>query len=66
MIKELSQKDELTEFLLYKSPNDKIKVDVFLHNETIWLSQKKRGKLFGVDRTVITKPKKKIYLKIAN
>jgi hypothetical protein len=40
MKNELTIKDQLTEFLLYTSPNGEIKVEAFLHNETIWLSQK--------------------------
>lgn len=55
MTKELSIKDELTEFLLYTTPNGNVKVEVFLHNENLWLNQKKIAELFGVDRTVITK-----------
>jgi len=46
-------KDELTEFLLYTSPNGEIKVEAFLYNENIWLTQKRIAELFGVDvRTV--------------
>ncbi len=54
MTKELT-KDETREFLLYTTPNGKVKVEVFLHNEDIWLTQKKIAELFGVDRTVVTK-----------
>lgn len=61
MKKELTLQDELTEFLLYTSPNGDIKVEVFLHNETIWLSQKRIAELFGVDRTVATKHLKNIF-----
>ncbi len=45
---------ESNEFLLYASPNGEIKVDVFLHNETIWLTQKKIAELFGKGRSTIT------------
>lgn len=44
-----------SEFLLYKSSEGNIKVDVFLQDETVWLTQKAMGELFGVDRSVITK-----------
>ncbi len=54
-------KDELTEFLLYTSPNGEIKVDVFLHNETIWLTQKRMAELFGVQRPAITKHLQNIF-----
>ena len=32
-----------------------MKVEIYLQNETIWLSQQKIADLFGVDRTVVTK-----------
>ena len=44
-----------TQFLLYKSENGKIKVDVLVEDETVWLTQEQMAKLFGRDRTVITK-----------
>ncbi len=61
MTKELTQKDEPTEFLLYRSSNGEIKVEVFLHNETIWLTQKRMAELFDVDRSVISKHLKNIF-----
>jgi len=36
---QLSTANQLTEFLLYTSPNGEIKVEVFLHSENIWLTQ---------------------------
>lgn len=60
-MKNLSLKDELTEFLLYTTPNGNIKVEVFLHDENLWLNQDRISALFGVDRTVITKHLKNIY-----
>lgn len=44
-----------TQFLLYKADNDKIKVDVLIQNETVWLTQEQMAALFGRDRTVVTK-----------
>jgi hypothetical protein len=58
---ESSIKDELTEFLLYTTPNGNIKVEVFLHNENIRLNQDRMAELFDVNRTVITKHLKNIY-----
>ncbi len=46
---------EFSEFLLYKSPNGDIKVDVLLQNETIWLPQKKIAQLFDVNVPAISK-----------
>ncbi len=51
----LTIKDELTEFLLYTTPDGKVKVEIFFHNENIWLTQKRMAKLFGVQRPAITK-----------
>ena|SRR3990167_5334086 len=53
--------NNFTEFLLYKTPNGKVKIEVFLHDETIWLTQARIGELFGVDRTVVTKHLQNIY-----
>jgi hypothetical protein len=44
-----------TQFLIYKPENGKIKVDVLVQNETVWLTQEQMAELFGRDRTVITK-----------
>jgi hypothetical protein len=51
----LTVKDELTEFLLFTSPDGKVKVEIFFHNENIWLTQKRMAELFGVQRPAITK-----------
>ena len=53
--------EQLTEFLLYKSPNGDIKVDVLLQDETIWLPQKKIALLFGVKVPAISKHLNNIY-----
>ena len=60
-MKTLTTQEELTDFLLYTTPNHEIKVETYLHNETLWLPQKKIAELFGVDRTVITKHLKNIF-----
>lgn len=59
--KQITIKDELTEFLLYTSPNGEVKVEVLLNNETLWLTQKRIAELFGVQRPAITKHLKNIY-----
>ena len=46
---------EETNFLLYVTPEGDVKVDVFLHQENIWLTQDKMADLFGVQRPAITK-----------
>ena len=42
----LSLKDELTEFLLYTSNESDIKIEIFMHNETVWLTQKRMAEPF--------------------
>jgi len=50
-----------TDFILYKTANEKVKVEIFIQNETVWLTQQKIADLFGIDRTVITKHLKNIF-----
>jgi len=57
----LSLKDELTEFLLYTTNESDVKVEIFMHNETVWLPQKRMAELFGVDVTTINEHLKNIY-----
>lgn len=61
MSKKITTKDKLTEFLLYSSPNGEIKVEVFLHNENIWLTQDKIAQLFGKGRSTITEHLQNIF-----
>jgi hypothetical protein len=56
-----SLENSFTEFLLYKTPNGEIKIEIFLKNENIWLNQDKISLLFGVDRSVIAKHLKNIF-----
>jgi hypothetical protein len=50
-----------SDFILYTSQNGEIRVDVFVNDETVWLTQKAIANLFDVDRTVITKHLKNIF-----
>ncbi len=60
-MKKLSIKDELTDFLLYSAPDGKVKVEVILNEETVWLSQKSIAQLFGVQVPAISKHLKNIF-----
>ncbi len=53
--------NSFSEFLLYTTPNEKIKVEIYLHDENVWLTQEKIGTLFNIDRSVITKHLQNIY-----
>jgi hypothetical protein len=59
--KNLPIQNGFTEILLYNTPNGGVKVEIYLQNETIWLTQQKIAELFGVDRTVVTKHLKNIF-----
>lgn len=48
-------KEGFNEILLYTTPNGQVKVEIFLKDETIWLTQEKIAQLFGVQRPAITK-----------
>jgi hypothetical protein len=54
-IKPVKPNNSFTEFLLYTTPNGKVKVEIFLRDENIWLTQDKIAMLFGVQRPAITK-----------
>jgi hypothetical protein len=54
-------KEGFNEILLYITPNGKVKVEIYLQNETIWLTQQKIAELFGVQRPAITKHLKNIF-----
>jgi hypothetical protein len=49
------------QFLIYNTPQDDIKVDVVVKEETIWLTQKAMAELFGVQVPDISKHIKNIY-----
>ena len=53
--------DGFNEMLLYTTANGKVKIEIFLQNETIWLTQQKIADLFGVQRPAITKHLKNIF-----
>jgi hypothetical protein len=61
MTNQLSTRDELTEFLLYTTPNGSVKVEIFFHDENIWLTQKRMAELFGVNVPAISKHLKNIF-----
>lgn len=48
-------------FLLYTDSNGKVKVDVLLKNETIWLTINQMAELFGIDKSGISRHIKNIF-----
>ena len=49
-------------FVLYTAPDGSITVEAYIKDETLWLTQQKIAEVFEVDRTVITKHLRNIYL----
>lgn len=57
----LTPNNSFTEFLLYTTPNGKVKLEIFLRDENVWLTQDKIAQLFGVQRPAISKHLKNIF-----
>ena len=53
--------NEAKNFLIYSLPNNQVRVDVFLQNETVWLTQKAMAILFETTPQNITIHLKNIY-----
>ena len=49
------------QFLLYNTPNENIKVNVIVKDETLWLTQKAMAELFGVTVASISRHLKNIF-----
>jgi hypothetical protein len=48
-------------FLIYSTPNNNVRVDVFVQDETVWLTQKSLAELFDTSTQNITTHLKNIY-----
>lgn len=59
--KEIIKDSSSNEFLFYTTPTGDVKIEIFLHNENVWLTQDKIALLFGVQRPAITKHLKNIF-----
>ncbi len=53
--------NEAKNFLIYSLPNNQVRVDVFVQNETLWLTQKAMASLFQVNVPAISKHLSNIY-----
>jgi hypothetical protein len=50
-----------TSFLLYTAADGKVKVEVFIQDETVWLTQKHMSELFSVDVRTISEHLRNIF-----
>ena len=58
----MKKENKQSAFILFKTEDQKISVDVRFEEETVWLSQEQMAALFERDRSVITKHIAKIFL----
>lgn len=49
------------QFLMYSTPSEDVKVSALVKDESIWLTQKAMGELFGVNIPAISKHLKNIF-----
>ena len=59
--KKLSIQDELTDFILYAVGDGQVKVEVFLHEENIWLTLNQLADLFAKDKSGVSRHLKNIF-----
>jgi hypothetical protein len=57
----LEKNENSSDFILYTSTDGAVRVDVFLKEETVWLTQKAISELFNVQRPAISKHLKNIF-----
>lgn len=50
-----------TNFLLYTTPDDDVRLDIVLKDESIWITQKAMAELFSVGVPAISKQLKNIF-----
>ena len=48
-------------FVIFKTENGKVNIDVFFKNDTLWLTQKKMSELFEINVSAISKHLKNIF-----
>lgn len=52
---------KLSNFVIFETENGKVNIDVFLQNDTLWLTQKLMSELFGKGRSTISGHLKNIF-----
>jgi len=53
--------EKFPNFVIFQTETGKVNIEVFFHNDTLWLTQKKIAELFERDRIVITRHLKNIF-----
>ncbi len=60
-IKKSTELQQLDNFVIFKTDNGKVNIDVLFQDETIWLTQKRIADLFEKGRSTITEHLKKVF-----
>lgn len=60
-MKVLSKENQFSEMLIYKTPQGNVKVEIFVHDENLRLTQQRMAELFGVQQPAIAKHLKNIF-----
>ncbi|MCP3874448.1 MAG: virulence RhuM family protein [Desulfobacteraceae bacterium] len=61
-MKNESELEKLSNFVIFQTSTGKVNIDVFFQNETLWLTQKKMAQLFEKGRSTITEHLTNIFL----
>ena len=61
MKNKIALQNSFTDFLLYKSPSGEVKIEIFLKDENIWLTQARIAELFDVGIPAVNKHLKNIF-----
>ena len=62
MINESYGTEKMTSFLLYKTIDNKVSINVQIQDETVWLTQEQMAELFGKSKKTISEHIRNIYL----
>ncbi len=61
MNQKLTIQDQLTEFLLYTAPSGDVKVEIFFHDENVWLTINRMAELFGTTKQNVSQHLQNIF-----
>lgn len=61
VVERVCEEEELSEIILYRSPDGAAKVEVAFEDETFWLPQRRMAELFGVDVRTVSEHLKNIF-----
>ena len=59
--KNIKPSDEQNEFILYTAPSGEVRIEIYVKDETVWLTQQKIADLFGVAKSTISEHLKNVF-----